>query len=86
MLTSCRKEKWFCIEGNRDVAMKVLNVSSFSKVELEFDAQVYLSQGAQEVKMLSSDSFFGYIEVDIKVDNLVLDVKNGKWRCGNLYY
>ncbi len=78
MLTSCHNEKWYCKEGNGSSATKIINVSSFSKVELEFDAHVYLSQGPQEVKIVCSDNLLEYIEVDVKGDELVLDVKNGK--------
>ena len=78
MLTSCHNEKWYCKEGNGNTSTKIINVSSFSKVELEFDAHVHLSQGPQEVKIVASDNLLKYIEVDVKGDELVLDVKNGK--------
>jgi hypothetical protein len=78
MLTSCNNEKWFCTEGNGDIETKTLYLSSFSKVELEFDAKVYLSQGPQEVKIVASDNLLKYIEADVNGNELVLDVKNGK--------
>lgn len=78
-LTSCEDDDWFCIEGNGDIDSEYRSVTSFSKVELDFDAEVYLSQGPnREVKIVASDNLFDYIETDVKGSKLSLDVQGGR--------
>lgn len=78
-LTSCEKDEWFCIEGNGDIDTEYRSVTSFTKVELDFDAEVYISQGSnREVRIVASDNLFDYIETDVKGSKLSLDVQGGR--------
>lgn len=74
MLTSCSDDYYGCIDGSGDEKTMLVSVSSFSNIELELDAQVYLSQGPREVKIVASDNLLGYIDTEVEGDDLVLEL------------
>lgn len=78
-LTSCEKDEWYCIQGNGDTDTEYRTVNAFTKIELDFNAEVYISQGpVREVKIVASDNLFDYIETDVKGSKLSLDVQGGR--------
>lgn len=78
-LTSCDDDNdWFCIEGNGNTETESRTINSFTKLELNFDAEVYISQGPTSLSITASDNLFQYIETDVQGSKLSLDIKGGR--------
>lgn len=61
----------FCEQGSNNVTTEIRNVSNFTTINLEYSADVYVTQGpSYEVRVVASDNIQNYIRTEREGDEL----------------
>lgn len=75
--SSCKKDGWPCKNGNGSMRTETRNITGFTQIENEMEAEVYITQGTvYEVKVEAQENLLEEVVTDIKGDELQIYSKH----------